>query len=119
LSTKCSTIAVYSTATDFKADFAALLASDVQYTVADQNASNPWSLTNKEENMNEKPHRGRVAQPQRAETSILSLIVNAMLAAQTDLQDATVEQWSHALADSCRRHRQWLDDLRLAASSTC
>jgi hypothetical protein len=60
-----------------------------------------------------------MTQPHQNETNILSRIVDAMLAVQADLQDATVEQWSHTLADSCRRQKQWLDDLRLAASSTC
>lgn len=69
--------------------------------------------------MNEKRNCSRASQSHHTETGILSLIVDAMLAVQTDLQDATVEQWSHTLADSCRRQKQWIDGLRLAALSTC
>jgi len=69
--------------------------------------------------MNEQRNRTRTTQPHHAETNILSRIVDAILAVEGDLHDATVEQWTHAVADSCRRQKQWLEDLRLAASSTC
>jgi len=68
--------------------------------------------------MNERRNRSQVTQPHHTETSALSLIVDAILAVQTDLQDATVEQWTHVVADSCRRKKRRLDDLRLATMST-
>ena len=36
----------------------------------------------------------------------LAQIIEAMLEVETDLQDATVEQWSRILLDSCRRRRR-------------
>jgi hypothetical protein len=69
--------------------------------------------------MDEKRTRSRTAHPHHTETTILSRIVDAMLAVQAELQEATVEQWSYTLVDSCRRQKQWLDELHLAASSTC
>jgi hypothetical protein len=40
-----------------------------------------------------------------AETNILSRIVDAMLAVQADLQNATGEEWTRTLVDSCRRQK--------------
>ena len=36
----------------------------------------------------------------------LAQIIDAMLAVETDLQAATVEQWSQILLDSCRRRKR-------------
>ena len=37
------------------------------------------------------------------EMKILAKIVDAMIAVQSDLQDASVEEWTETLLDSCRR----------------
>jgi hypothetical protein len=48
----------------------------------------------------------QISRPRDNETNILAHIVDAMLEAQADLQDATVEEWTRALVESCRRQRQ-------------
>ena len=50
--------------------------------------------------------RTRIARQRKAETNILTRIVDAMLAAQADLQDATIGEWTRTLVDSCRRQKQ-------------
>ena len=40
------------------------------------------------------------------ETNILAHIVDAMLEAQADLHDATIEEWTRALITSCRQRKQ-------------
>ena len=50
--------------------------------------------------------RTRIGRHVDAETKILSRIVDAMLAAQADLQTATGEEWTRTLVDSCRRQKQ-------------
>ena len=42
-----------------------------------------------------------------ADTNILSRIVDAMLAVQSDLQNATGDEWTRTLIDSCRRQKQF------------
>ena len=53
------------------------------------------------------------------ETNILDRIVDAMLAAETDLRDATVEQWTHTLVQSCRRQKRLYADQNVSMASTC
>ncbi len=53
------------------------------------------------------------------ETNILSRIVDAMLAVQTDLQDATVEEWTRTLVASCRQRKGSASDQHASMTSTC
>jgi len=53
------------------------------------------------------------------ETKILSRIVDAMLAVQTDLQDATVEEWTRTVVASCRRRKRLGADQQGSMASTC
>ena len=53
------------------------------------------------------------------ETDVLSQIVDAMLAVRSDLQDATIDEWTNTLVRSCRRQKQLADDLRDSLASTC
>ena len=39
------------------------------------------------------------------ERAILDRIVNAMLAAEDELCNASVQEWTRVLTDTCRRHR--------------
>jgi hypothetical protein len=39
------------------------------------------------------------------ERAILDRIVNAMLAAENELYNASVQEWSRVLTDTCRRQR--------------
>ena len=50
--------------------------------------------------------RTRIGRHLDSETKILSRIVDAMLAVQADLQNATSEEWTRTLVDSCRRQKQ-------------
>ncbi len=54
-----------------------------------------------------------------ADDSVLAQIVEAMLAVQSDLEDASVEDWSRTLVASCRRQKQQDGDCRLSMASTC
>lgn len=40
------------------------------------------------------------------ETNILAHIVDAMLEAQADLHDTTIEEWTRELVASCRRQKR-------------
>ena len=53
------------------------------------------------------------------ETHILARIVDAMLAAETDLCDATVEQWTHTLVESCRQQKRRCADQQTSVASSC
>jgi hypothetical protein len=64
---------------------------------------------------NQTQATGRV----NAEADILSQIVDAMLAAESDLLDASEEQWSRTLVASCRQQKQLARDNRLSMASTC
>ena len=67
--------------------------------------------------MDEK--RISITQQRDNETNILDHIVDAMLAVETDLRDATVEEWTHTLVESCRRQRHLYADQRISLASTC
>ena len=60
-----------------------------------------------------------IAQPRDNETNILDRIVDAMLAVETDLRDATVEEWTHTLVQSCRRQKHLYADQSISMASTC
>jgi len=53
------------------------------------------------------------------QSNILSCIVDAMLDAESDLRDATVEQWTRTLVQSCRRQKQLYADHDVSIASTC
>ena len=51
--------------------------------------------------------QSRIATIARAtERNILDRIVNAMLAAEDQLRDASVQEWSRVLTDSCRKQKR-------------
>jgi hypothetical protein len=50
------------------------------------------------------------------ETRVLGRIIDAMLAVQTDLQNASVEQWSKTLLDACRRQKRLASVSRMRAA---
>lgn len=60
-----------------------------------------------------------ITQQHGDETSILNRIVDAMLAVEDDLRDATVEEWTHTLVESCRQQKQRFGDQRTSLASTC
>ncbi len=51
-------------------------------------------------------HSSQSVPSAKRENSRLAQIIDAMLAVETDLQDATAEQWSQILLDSCRRRKR-------------
>ena len=69
--------------------------------------------------MDESRTRNRTARQHETEVNILSRIVDAMLAVQTDLQGATVDQWTRTLVDSCRRQKQLVAVTSPAMASSC
>jgi hypothetical protein len=60
-----------------------------------------------------------ITQQDGNETDILGHIVDAMLAAEEDLRDATMEEWSQTLVESCRRRKRLFGDQRISLASTC
>jgi hypothetical protein len=65
-----------------------------------------------EKRIDTTPHRDN-------ETHILGRIVDAMLAAETDLRDATVEEWTHTLVESCRQQKRRYADRGMSVASSC
>jgi hypothetical protein len=63
--------------------------------------------------------RTRKADRASLEKDILSQIVDAILAAESELVDASEEQWNRALVASCRRQKQRAHDDRSSMVSTC
>jgi hypothetical protein len=51
--------------------------------------------------------------------NVLAQIVEAMLEVQSELEDASVEDWSRTLVASCRRQKRRLADSGLSMASTC
>jgi hypothetical protein len=51
--------------------------------------------------------------------NVLAQIVEAMLDVQSELADASVEDWSRRLVASCRRQKQRFGDSRVSMASTC
>jgi hypothetical protein len=49
--------------------------------------------------------RNRINLQHVDENELLACVVEAMLDAQHDLQDASQDQWSRILVDSCRRRK--------------
>ncbi len=54
-----------------------------------------------------------------ADDNVLAQIVEAMLEVRSELEDASVEDWSRTLVASCRRQKQRHADSRLSMASTC
>jgi hypothetical protein len=69
--------------------------------------------------MDEAKTRNRSDRQDQAEVNILSRIVDAMLAVQTDLQGTTVDDWSRTLLDSCRQQKQGMAAGCAAMASSC
>jgi hypothetical protein len=54
-----------------------------------------------------------------ADTNVLAQIVEAMLAVQSDLEDASVEEWTRTLVASCRKQKRQAGNCRMPMASTC
>lgn len=61
----------------------------------------------------------RFSRQHDTETKVLSRIVDAMLAVQTDLQDAAEEEWTRTLVASCRQQKGVAGDQHTSMASTC
>ncbi len=61
----------------------------------------------------------QVNRPRDNETNVLAHIVDAMLEAQSDLHDATIDEWTRALVESCRRQKQQADGSAGVMASSC
>ena len=53
------------------------------------------------------------------ETRILGQIVDAMLAAENVLQNASPQEWEQILVASCRRQKRTEDKRNVALTATC
>jgi hypothetical protein len=58
-------------------------------------------------------------QQPESEANILSRIVDAMLDVQSELEDASVDQWTRTLVASCRRQKRRNGEADVALASTC
>ena len=57
--------------------------------------------------------------PQANERQILKQIVNAMFAAESELADATIQEWRKVMVDSCRLQKMALGSQPGAVATTC
>ena len=63
--------------------------------------------------------RTRIERLHDNETRILARIVDAMLAAQDELEYASPDQWSQILVDSCRRQKRPSRRRRVTMAAAC